>query len=223
MRNKEYFRWQKVTHGWTTEASRHQPSRWRVGETAWTARQITFCHEIRQLQLPDGKSVSQPTLSFGCHRLEFFLVVSTQFSGCRRCLRHFTAAHFNINTGITNQQPFISLFFPSPLLSLGFILLETIGSHNDKRASTLWCSAPFQLPKYWFGAQHCTDSQREKVLGVKCGGRKKFQSLPFSLKPYLKWRWINTTFIYIASQTMKIILRHLWLTYRQGTLKEAVF
>lgn len=150
MRNKEYFRWQKVTHGWTTEASRDQPSRRRVGETAWRARQITFCHQIRQLQLPDVKSVNQPTLSFRCHRLEFFLVVLNQFSGASRCLLHFTAA---------------------PLLSLCFVLLETMGSHHDKRASTLWCSAPFQLPKYWFCGQQCTDSQREDVLGVECGGR----------------------------------------------------
>lgn len=152
MRNKEYFGWQKVVHGRTTEASRHQPSRRRVGETAWTARQITFCHEIRQMRLPDVKSVNQPTMSFRCHRLEFFLVVLNQFSGGIQSLLHFTAAHLNNNTGITNQQPLISLFFPSPLLSLCFILLETMASHNDKRASMLWCSAPFQLLKYWFCA-----------------------------------------------------------------------
>lgn len=182
MRNKEYFRWQKVTHGWTTEASRHQPSRRRVGETAWRARQITSCLEIRPLQLPDVKSVNQPTLSFRCHRLEFFLVVLNQFSGGSRCLLHCTAAHFNINSGITNQQTFISLFFPSPLLSCCFILYETMGSHNDKGASRLWCSAPLQLPKYWFGAQQCTDSQREEVLGVKCGGRSDGAKRHFNSK-----------------------------------------
>lgn len=110
---------------------------------------------------------------------------SFQFPGGRRCLLHFTAAHFNINTGITNQQPFISLFFPSPLLSLCFILLETMGSHNDKRASTLWCSAPFQLPVYWFCAQQCTDSQREEVLGEGCGGRSDGAKRHFNSKVFL--------------------------------------
>lgn len=156
MRNKKYFRWQKVMHGWTTEASRHQPSRRRVGETAWTARQITFCHEIRQQQLPDVKSVNQTTLSFRCHRLEFFPVVLNQFSGASRCVLHLTAAHFNINTEIKKQQLFISLFIPSPLLSWCFMVLETMGPHNDKKASTLWWSA------------------REEVVGVKCGGRSDF-------------------------------------------------
>lgn len=124
------------------------------------------------------------------------------------------AAHFNINTGITNQQPFISLFYPSPLLSLCFILLETMGSHNDKRHPR--CDAEHRSSSLSIDFVH-NNAQIHK--GGKCWGRsdgakRHFNSTVclFPLKPYLKWRGININFIYIASLTMKISSRPLRLT-----------